>query len=94
MFDNELIGQSLRIGETYESHHTVGQVLSQAFGFNLTAQEGLCLTAYLLVSVTYMIMNVVALLRPVSNLMFQDSYIPNYFDALRELDLEEMVEEE
>ena len=37
MFDNRQVGQYDRLDETYESHHTVGQVLSEAFRFNLNA---------------------------------------------------------
>lgn len=94
MFDNREVGQYDRLDETYQSHHTVGQVISQAVGFGLTAQEGIVLVAYVVISVAYSFVTILALIRPKNNLQFQEMQIPSYFDALREPDLEELVEEE
>ena len=94
MFDNQEVGQYDRLDETYESHHTVGQVISQAVRFGLTAQEGIVLVAYIVISVAYTLVTIFALLRPSNKLLFQEMQIPSYFDALREPDLEELVEEE
>ena len=52
------------------------------------------LLAYIVISVGYTIVTIFALLRPSNKLLFQELAIPSYFDALREPDLEELVEEE
>ena len=49
---------------------------------------------YVIISVAYTIVTIFSILRPKNNLLYQEMQIPNYFDALREPDLEELVEEE
>ena len=52
------------------------------------------MVAYVVISVAYSLVTIFALLRPSNKLLFQEMQIPSYFDALREPDLEELVEEE
>ena len=35
MFNNQIVGQSDKLGEVQESHHTVGRVFEDIFSFNL-----------------------------------------------------------
>jgi hypothetical protein len=64
MFENQEVGLSDRLGETYESHHTLGQVLSEAFGLKLSSQESIVLLAYTILSILYFSMTIFQLLRP------------------------------
>jgi hypothetical protein len=60
----------------------------------LSKPESLLLATYALLSLGWLLTTLIAILRPANNLAFQDLAIPSYFAALRELDLEELVEEE
>ena len=82
------------MGEVQESHHTVGQVWENASGFKMNKAEGLLLGTYSVLSVVWLRQSLMAILKTGNKLQYQDMAIPNYFEALREQDLEELIEEE
>lgn len=103
MFSNENIETFLKVNApTVASHHYAGDTIAKIFGAGsegettLNKAEWITFAALALVVVYHMIKALPAWLRLINSkhLDFQQNRIPNYYDALREQDLQELVEEE
>jgi phage-related minor tail protein len=70
MFCTQFVGQSDRMGEVQESHHTVDQVLENAMEFKVMKAEGVLMVVYVVLSVGWLVTNIVAALKPVNKLEY------------------------
>ena len=100
MFANTDIATLARLHTVIPSHHTPGLTFTRMLEFGLSPAETLLLIVFLLL-LAYCVLLAVSSCRdslkswkPGAKLDYPESGIPDYLWALREQDLEELVEEE
>jgi hypothetical protein len=100
MFSSEQIGMINKFNGPIVSNHTLGSTLYKCVTMDITARETLFLVAFMIILVYFIVQGVVRAADEFMNLMYgkkleyQESAIPDYFQALRQQDLEELIEEE
>lgn len=109
MFSNDQIETFQRINEpTVPSHHYAGDTIAKMFNLGSQGQDSLnkaeiiALVAFGLVLFYHLIKSMAVWMKTFGSMLtfedygqeFQQTKIPNYYDALREQDLQELVEEE
>lgn len=82
------------------SNHTLGTTLYNVATFDISIRETMFLVAFLVILAYFTVQFVFSTSDEFMNLMYgkklqyQESAIPDYFQALRQQDLEELIEEE
>jgi hypothetical protein len=71
----------IRLGEVQESHHTVGQVLSNAIGLKMSKPESILMFAYIVCSIQWIVTNALRILRPGNKLEYQEMNYMSSKDA-------------
>ena len=101
MFNNQEIAFTNKIDDVLPSFHLIGKTFSSAFSYKLTRAEGTLFVAFiifLIIFATRVMINSFKSIREAisgrENLDLDLISVPNYFDCLREQDLEELVDEE
>jgi len=102
MFSNTKIETLDLVDSVPSSHHTVGDAIFRAFTFGLTKAESVSMIGILLcICLIFAVLLSKAVRTFINSKLkkqaapeFQQTEIPPYFEALREQDLDEMVEEE
>lgn len=107
MFSNEQIETFQRVNEpTVPSHHYAGDTIAKMFNLGSQGQDSLnkaemiTLVAFALVLFYHILKSMTVWVKAMSstfsidNMEYQQTKVPNYYEALREQDLQELVEEE
>lgn len=100
MFSNKSIDPIIKVTDATPSHHTLGKAFMRILKLEETSGEAILLVAFLLLVTYFVLLTLSTFLGRVKTCLFgkqleyQKTAIPDYFWALREQDLEELIEEE
>ena len=101
MFGNKDIGFVLKNIDVVPTFHHLGKTIQRILNFDLSKVETILIITFIFQLIFYVTKTMISSLQQIKSqvygiqkLEFQTTAVPNYFECLREQDLEELVDEE
>jgi len=95
MFSNHGVDKLEKLTSVATSHHTLFNTLKNVVTMQISLPEIICFGTFCFILIIFIISSLKkGLSKDGSLLAYQEAEVPDYFEALREQELEEMVDEE